>query len=231
MEFEKKFKKKLQRREIKPSSDSWNRLQERLDEDSQPKRRNYGWLWKVAAMAVVFFGLGILVENPFDSPQVVIGIPEEQIPQQENSSATEIVASEAEIEEKSSEKTPSSEETIAEKRDIKRVDPLRQRPLVRNELATIQSELPVKIGKTEVTEITASEELAQITDAEINNLLAMAREDISQDSSAYAAKFPEAEELLQEVEFELEESFRRKVFEVLKEGYSKARTAVANRNF
>jgi hypothetical protein len=40
----------------------------------------------------------------------------------------------------------------------------------------------------------------------------------------------DANSLLLDVELELEQSIREKVFDVLKEGYFKAKTAVVNRN-
>lgn len=235
MEFENKFKKELQRREIKPSSDSWDRLRERLDEDSQPKRKNYSWLWKVAAVAILFLGLGTFIEHPFDSPQVVEEFPVEQILQEHDPTGAELVVSEEESEVKPEER--SSQEMyfprgeIAHKKEIQTVDLPQQQPVIKSELAIVQPEVLTKVERVENTESIASEELAQVTNAEIDALLATAREDLSRDSIAYASQFPGAEDLLEEVEYELDESFRRKVFEVLKDGYSRAKTAVANRDF
>ena len=226
MGFEEKFKEELQRREIKPSIGSWEKLQGRLDEDSQPKEKGFAWLWKAVAVAVLFFGLGTMVQNPFDAPQVVEETPREQILEQENSVATEGAATE-EAEEKRTEKKIFSEGNFAEKQNIKPLEIPQQQPPVKVDIADVQSQDPLKMRPEQGN----TKALAEVTDAEINALLSTAREELSQDSLAYAAQLPAAEDLLKEVEFELDESFRRKVFEVLKEGYSKARTAVANRNF
>lgn len=68
----------------------------------------------------------------------------------------------------------------------------------------------------------------KVTDAQIEALLARADEEIGREQKI--AWNPDADELLQIVEMELEQSFRVKVFDILKEGFHKTRTAVLNRN-
>lgn len=71
----------------------------------------------------------------------------------------------------------------------------------------------------------------KVEDAELNALLAKAATQISKDrQERYASEKIDAEALLWDVEMGMEESFREKIFEVMKEGFIKARTAVANRN-
>jgi len=71
----------------------------------------------------------------------------------------------------------------------------------------------------------------KITDAEVDALLAEALTKIKGDRSAKSvSENIDANSLLLDVEMELEQSFREKVFDVLKEGYFKAKTAVVNRN-
>lgn len=67
-----------------------------------------------------------------------------------------------------------------------------------------------------------------VSDAEIDALLLLAAEDISNNRPELGVHVnPDA--LLYEVERELEESFRLRVFELLKQGLEKTRTAVVNR--
>jgi len=72
-----------------------------------------------------------------------------------------------------------------------------------------------------------------VTDAEVDKLLEEAARRISLErySKNYAAGKIDPQDLLLDVEFELDNSFRDKIFDMLKEGYSKAKTAVANRNY
>ena len=66
-----------------------------------------------------------------------------------------------------------------------------------------------------------------ITDAEVNALLLAAASDLDQDYQKEFANPYSAEALLAEAEQEIEKSFRDKIFDLLKQGYSKAKNAVA----
>lgn len=66
-----------------------------------------------------------------------------------------------------------------------------------------------------------------ITDAEVNALLLAAASDLDQDYQKEFTNPYSAEALLAEAEQEIEKSFRDKIFQLLKEGYSKAKNAVA----
>ena len=66
-----------------------------------------------------------------------------------------------------------------------------------------------------------------ITDAEVNALLLAAASDLDQDYQKEFANTYSAEALLAEAEQEIEKSFRDKIFDLLKQGYSKAKNAVA----
>ena len=73
----------------------------------------------------------------------------------------------------------------------------------------------------------------EVTDAEVDALLAEASSKIELNRTFEQKAFSEkitANDLLWDVEMELEASFREKVFEVVKDGFLKARSAVANRN-
>ncbi|OUS00467.1 hypothetical protein A9Q86_10880 [Flavobacteriales bacterium 33_180_T64] len=70
-----------------------------------------------------------------------------------------------------------------------------------------------------------------ITDTEIDNLLKKAQKEILRDHMYNeATRTVDAEALLQDVEADLETSFRTKVFESLKSSYKTVKTAVAERN-
>ncbi|HSI69245.1 MAG TPA: hypothetical protein VK941_03365, partial [Gillisia sp.] len=71
-----------------------------------------------------------------------------------------------------------------------------------------------------------------LAEAEVDSLLMMAAARISKERTVYlAGETIDASSLLWDVEMEMEQSFREKVFDIMKEGYLKARTAVANRNY
>ena len=70
-----------------------------------------------------------------------------------------------------------------------------------------------------------------VTTAEIETLMAAAQQEIKSNQLFKEGGFEvDATALLQEVETELERSFRDKVFDALGKGFEKIRTAVAERN-
>ncbi|HSP40854.1 MAG TPA: hypothetical protein VLN46_05425, partial [Gillisia sp.] len=84
-----------------------------------------------------------------------------------------------------------------------------------------------------IAEVSRKEGVAGIpTNNEIDALLYKAASEISLERRNISSTGTvDAGDLLFAVEMELEESFREKVFDILKESYLKARTAVANRNY
>ena len=91
-----------------------------------------------------------------------------------------------------------------------------------------------QIFNTKVDEVVASvkklqQDNAEVTATEVEALLANARREIQTQRILNSEKVdPTA--LLQDVEWELEKSFRDKVFDALGEGFQKVRTAVSERN-
>lgn len=82
-----------------------------------------------------------------------------------------------------------------------------------------------------VAEVAKKEENGTVTDAEVNELLAEAAREISQQRNFYNRGKVDADALLADVESEIDQSFRREVFEMLKDGFQKARTAIVSRNY
>jgi ABC-type phosphate transport system auxiliary subunit len=69
-----------------------------------------------------------------------------------------------------------------------------------------------------------------VTDAEIDSLLLLAQKELLTDRLLKANDQVDAMALLSEVEDELDRTFRGQLFEKLKDGFFKVRTAVADRN-
>ncbi|MEM9649705.1 MAG: hypothetical protein AAF969_14605, partial [Bacteroidota bacterium] len=70
----------------------------------------------------------------------------------------------------------------------------------------------------------------EVSDAEVDSLLRAAQRDILSEQLFTPEGGVDAMALLTEVEDELDESFRDQIFDALKDGYFKLRTAVADRN-
>ncbi|WP_046758945.1 hypothetical protein [Kordia jejudonensis] len=86
--------------------------------------------------------------------------------------------------------------------------------------------------KASIIELSIAEKIT-ITDAEIDQLMkeataSLSELDIKKDDDTM--RFATADELLNEVENELDTSFRQKVFEIIKKNFKKGKTLLADRN-
>jgi len=226
--FEEQIKKQLQKREIKPSAGSWEKLEARLELEGKPSKPIFWWVGIAAAIAGVFFFLGTLFDLGVEPS--VVEQPSEEIKIQEpviKQKPEVLIASD----EREKEETPAVEilpEKVKSRKTETAVAAL-EKPL---EDPIFESAEPEIVQNQQVGKIVAEVKptTSTVSDAEVDALLNAAMAELDKNESFYAAQPVDAEELLQEVEYELDQSFRQKVFEVLKEGFSKAKTAVANRN-
>ncbi|MDX1544236.1 MAG: hypothetical protein R3214_09845 [Christiangramia sp.] len=251
IKFEEHVKEQLERREMQPSAGSWEKLSSRLEEaENRPKRK--WWISVAAAMIVLAIASLIftdqqsgietpVVENPAEMEKSEPQKPEniekrvevaseektdvspgkmvEDKPQEEVSAGM----SENRIQNKSSESQlvqNSSEERLI-------IEPVKMEPPGTDSESPAQyseqiNELIAKVAQQE-------EQEGDISEAEVNRLLAEAANEISS-ARNFSQGGVSAEALLADVEYEMDQSFRQEVFEVLKEGFLKARTAIATRN-
>lgn len=252
LKFEETFSKKLKSREIEPKAGSWEQLSKRLDSSEENKKGPAFWWIGIAATiigAILIFG-SFFNESVSNSPGIV-NVPVERSLEEETelhqNSSEEVKRKEIVFEEKKEViETPTSAKTLKVSEE--------QKPTVRNRKSAVAAidksakvqeailkEPELKVAEVPeisqsiedaIAEVVQQENEGNITEAEIDALLAKAAAQISQtENKKIYSENIDARSLLREVEFEMEESFREKVFEVLKEGYLKARTAVANRNY
>ena len=240
--FEKEVKKVLEEREIKPSAAGWEKLEQRLQK-GQNKGPYLLWMSSAAAIAAIFFVLGSYFNAPFASegPQLV----EEPSPEpvlEEKISEPEVIqlAASEEQEEVEEEKKPSAE------RGVKNAifePPVSGNSLEETALAEETSSAEILIEENNSSEVKSEinnsmEEIAaadpqlnssgrsiKVSDHEVEALLLLATAELKADST-YTVN---SDDLLHQVEYELDQSFRQKVFEVVKDGFKKAKTAVATR--
>lgn len=236
--FENKVKNLLQEREIKPSSGSWEQLEQQLEQKKKVKKPFLLWIGAAAAIAVIFFTLGTYFNAPIPSeePQLVEQTPEAPVLEEKGgepeviqlaTSEAKAVVEKTEAEKRSSEERPVkntifktpvgnvSEEEIMLASEITSKAPEAVKPEVQLLLAENKSE------------IFKSHNASEVSDTEVEALLLLAAAELKTDPAFTV----DSGDLLHQVEYELDQSFRQKVFEVVKEGFSKAKTAVANRDF
>lgn len=228
VKFEEHIKRQLQKREIKPSAESWDKLEARLEQGKNPSRPKSWWIGIAAAIAGIFFFLGTLFNNPAE-PVIVEQTSEEILPEKKFETPEPQIVIASEKAEKQEVLTP---DALPKKNRIRKTETsiaVQEEPI---ENAIFEPEeievVPVTKTQKAVAEVTVTP--AAVSDAEVDALLNAAMAELEQNSSSYAVQPINAEGLLHEVEYELEQNFRQKIFEVLKEGFTKARSAVANRN-
>lgn len=243
--FEKKLKKELGSRRIAPTAESWDKLESKLDAEEN-KRTSKSWKYIAAVGAIlVIAGSTIWNLNYSETPQVVEEpvneiIEEPILEQQKPVIETQIASEETVINKGTSVANEAShlnkslvtkENTrslpISEEKNIGRVVVLEtislEPPMLKQEV--VQNKVEEVIAVTKNNEKITNDELDALL-AEAAAQISEARDFVVMDKNGTIS----ANALLAEVEDELYQSFKARVFEILKEGYLKARTAVANSN-
>ena len=244
LKYEKDFSEKLNKRKIEPQTGSWEELSLRLNSEEKSKKPIFWWIGIAATLVGGILIFSMLFNEPISETPTIVNAP-----------AEEILKEKIESQQISFEKPASQEMTEPEKASVKSVENIfsEKEPVANSKLASMGN--TQKSSKTEndqtqkdpdlmkdtkisgipeevIAEASSKEnETGEITDAEVDTLLAEASKQISRDRSAKSvSENIDANSLLLDVEMELEQSIREKVFDVLKEGYFKAKTAVVNRN-
>lgn len=244
--FEKDFKKKLLNRKIAPSAESWDKLEAKLEHSGGMKTYRLWWLGIAACIAGAVFMLNQfyfdsvvpvsppVVEAPVEAEESeeVPGVREIPVVEETLVSAEEskeLIKSPG-LEKQQPLMVPTAGDAIAavEKQQQQGFSELRSN----KEEASPVEEKAVSAGLEEVAAVSMKEESGTVSNAEIEALLQEAAADIRRERTIRSGLANvDHESLLWEVEMELERSFREKVLDILKEGYMKTRTAVANRSF
>lgn len=254
--LEDNIREKLEAREIKPSADSWGKLDAKL-ECERSKKKVVGWYF----MAASFVGILILASVFFtqDNEQQNVQIVKENMEHQNQEKHPEILPNNSKEEEIVSTKKDSEEGEVLENKEKRKANSDALKPLPQK-----KSEIDKKVDRTEVSsnvkhterqqiledsshkseaervlsnkvdEVVASvrglqNNNTEVTAKEVEELLNNAHRDIQTQQILKSPKV-DATALLQNVEWELEKSFRDKVFDALGEGFQKIRTAVIERN-
>lgn len=247
--FENYIKSKLDSREIKPSSNAWQRISKELKSEPVAKKSGYFWLG-IAASVAVLIGVAVfyitneektmpappvLVQKPITLPNSNVAEPAPLVLDKN----TNGIALEEEIEnnvrfEKNGTSTSvtdlNSNFIKQNQEDVMFVEVNKQESKA-TELPSQFSEtlLNEKIAEV-VAQVTLLEQSSQVSDAEVDSLLRNAQEAIFREQLFKQDQSVDAMALLSQVEEELDQSFRDQIFQSLKTGFLKVRTAVADRN-
>ena len=237
IKFEENIKDKLEKRTIQPSADAWQTLASRLDAKNNKKKSPY-YLWLgVAAsiVAIMFIASQLFVNNnntTIETP-VIVNTNKETIKKIESENVLHKKDVLTNNVEKESVKELNIKTAKSEKTEVAQLTKQKEEKTV----------LPkeVIVNKTSFEDLKVQQVVAQIqglkdkgesvTDKDIDALLDQAQKEITlQNIYNETTKTVDANALLQDVESDLQQSFRDKVFNALKSSYNTVKTAVAERN-
>lgn len=242
IKFEKHIEKQLKEREIQPSANAWERLSDTL-ETTAPQQKKKGYFWY--GIAASFIGVLILSvvyfnsESPVNTPKIELVDTNQEILETIESPNKEV---ESHLQEEVVENTQVKELPTKVQEPTKN-----QKPELNNQIAStakssseIEKASMLKGSKEEMLQIKILEIVAAVdalernnvslTNAEVDSLLRNAQDEILRDKLFDINGSVDAMALLDEAENELDKSFRDQIFDSLKTGFLKVRTAVADRN-
>ncbi len=242
IKFEENIKEKLEERTLQPSSQAWSTLSEKLVEDTNKSSNKIFWWLGIAASFIGIFLVvntflktsetsnltPVLVETEAQEVEVFesendIVTPETSIAI-EGSNVTEIMASEK----NTNPKKIKNEAVIVNKNQVKnnslaQLENTEESEEVLNNSISETPSFEIKVANLE------TQDKINKTETNIDSLLSKAQQHIAEKSQVKTYSI-DANALLQDVEEDLDESFRAKVFETVKTNYKRVKTAVAHRN-
>jgi hypothetical protein len=249
--LEKHIKEKLEKRELQPSSDAFDRIASQLDVIAPKSYKKWYAVAAVFIGAIVTLSLFLNTPEPMQHDKVVDAqIATEQPITLEKS---EVVFEEQQQTEKNklkehviggkdvdfNNKTPKTNTPEIPKINQNKGTNNSQFAFEENADKTIKLYDSTKIKNEAIdtkieavlAQVNAMEENAiNVTDAEIDSLLMVAQRELLADKVLQQQGGVDALALLNEAEDELDRTFRGQLFEKLKDGFFKMRTAVADRN-
>ena len=240
--FDNSIKDKLEARSLQPSNNAWAKLSERLEkEDKKQNNKAFWWLGIAASLvgllfvAFQFFYTEEVKPVIVDSPRIIQKNENIQVAVDEVK-VSKGVEKEIQINEKI-EKLPLEHDSTIQ---------MNENPVVTKDKDLIKKEevlQPVKVAQESLTfeaqkiqDVVVKVQLLkdnnqEVSDAVIDALLLEAQQEIRlKQLYNETTGVVDANLLLQEVENDLDQSFRGKVFEAIKASYNSVKTAVAQRN-
>lgn len=231
--FEKDFREKLNERKIEPSDKAWDRLDAMLSlaENKKPdKKKKNRWLY-IAASVVGFLLVGTFFFNQKKSisePSKIDVVIKEDTNKDSiekptlnaiDSAKTAVAISEKGIVEKS-EKEKQSDNVRKQNKPIKN----EQKQIAESSVIIKNNQEKQSINKpTSVAENSKKENVDQLLEAAEKSIVA-------ENSTKQKKVKINADDLLNQVDGELEQSFREKVITKVNKNYQTVKVALANRN-
>lgn len=237
-DLEKNIRSKMRDREIEPSASAWDRLEEQLDSQKPKSLQSYKKLYAVAAILVLGLISVVFINDATNTTQEVVVEGSTETDNHLNSVPSPITNGVA------------SEEIVTEKHNEPEITPnnTEDKPLLKSasqEMIAVETIQDKEIEKELFLEtnefldekaLDVATEIRNLLDSkdevsldEVDLLLENARREIFLERTLNSPK-TDALALLQDVEWELDQSFYDKVFYALGDQFKKLATAYAERN-
>ncbi|MBD0836144.1 hypothetical protein [Aestuariibaculum suncheonense] len=233
-DFEKYMKEKLENRSMKPSPEAWNSLSKRLDEnENASSNKTYWWLGIAAGFIGILFTVSLFFKTNEVVP-VIVNNPVKTVEEvQKDTLKNDVKKAVKPVEEfmeiKQNAILPKQEEPI---------EIVQEQPIITEEEQNANNQIKKELSfeDQKVKEVIAKvndlmTQNKEVTDDDIEALLLEAQRGINKQRIInQSTGVVDADALLQDVETELDQSFRSKVFEAIKTSFGTVKTAVAQRN-
>ena len=248
MKWEDNIRETLEKRAITPSETSWNALADRLDaKDKKNGKVVYLWMGAAASVIAILFTVTVFFNGKTSDIQNPVLVDTEQqiknlnLPMEKSSPKEQVVKADEDTKNLELIEKNTFEEELRTHQTILTPPKQQNAAIAKNENQESFESLEIVSQKETLEDQKVSEIVAQInelkskgqtvTDADIDVLLQKAQKQIAfQTILKEGTRTVDASALLQDVESELQQSFRNKIFEALKNSYETVKTAVAERN-
>jgi hypothetical protein len=241
--IEKHIREQLNNREIAPSEAAWEKLSGQLPKVDKRKSNTFVWYSVAASIVGILLITTIYLANQdelentgievVDAQEEPVVIPQmEEVLSEKQNSEEQFVDAEKEVN--------GSQESFGKKQDLSAIKEKSEFVVVQK---TDKIDIESKAVQTKTEELIDAKiaELIrqvdgmennnlQVTEAEVDSLLRNAGKEILSEKIRDQGGKINAMALLDQAESELDQTFRAQIFESLKEGFLKVRTAVADRN-
>lgn len=230
------IKESLEKRQLQPSQDAWSKLQSRLESEEKKKKRTvFWWIGMAASIVGIVFISTLFFNKNEQTVNKIVDAPKanvEKIQDIKPVIANETVVSRDEIIETPKPETEKQIQIInvskASKEKIAVVE-TNKIPLEKVDGINDLENQKLKEVVAQIQELKNTNDV--VTEDEIDALLKEAEKAIFKEKLKVTnTQTVDADALLQDVEADLQQSFRDRVFEALKTSYETVKTAVAERN-
>ncbi len=254
IKFEEDMREKLEKRTIEPSSNAWGKLSQQLEaENKKQNRKGYWWLGAAASVIGVLFVMNAYFNSDAtNGTSTVVNVedvakPEESKEELKNNKVEKesLVKIEIAIDLEDKNEQEKIEVKAEEAQYLAKVNTVeegrKRNKTTKDEQNKIEEDVVSnepdandeiqKNNKIETVLMEVAENTNAVTDSDIDALLKQAEQSMATKESRVANKEKlDYNDLLNEVEDDLEESFRDKLLKTVKDGYHSVKSYVAERN-